>query len=88
MEEIKRYSRRLFALVAAVTLSSVIAVQLYGAESPALNGVVSSDKEPQMEGVLVSAKKVGGTITITVVSDNHGRYAHSPRIDSSPAITA
>ncbi len=28
-----------------------------------------------MEGVLVSARKVGGTITITVVSDNHGRYA-------------
>jgi streptogramin lyase len=27
-----------------------------------------------MEGVLVSAKRVGGTITITVVSDSKGRY--------------
>ena len=27
-----------------------------------------------MEGVLVKAKRVGGTVTITVVSDDHGRY--------------
>ena len=30
-----------------------------------------------MEGVLVSAKKVGGTVTVTVVSDRSGRYAYS-----------
>ena len=28
-----------------------------------------------MEGVLVKAKAVGGTITVTVVSDEHGHYA-------------
>ena len=28
-----------------------------------------------MEGVLVSAKKAGGIITVTVVSDRAGRYA-------------
>ena len=40
-----------------------------------VTGVVSSDAEGPMEGVLVKAKRVGGTITITVVSDDHGRYA-------------
>jgi len=28
-----------------------------------------------MEGVLVSAKRVGSTITVTVVSDQQGRYS-------------
>jgi streptogramin lyase len=40
----------------------------------ALTGIVSSDAEGPMEGVLVKAKRVGGTITISVVSDDHGRY--------------
>jgi len=75
MKENRNYSWRLLALVAAVILSSVFSFQAYSAESMALAGIVSSDKEPQMEGVLVSAKKVGGTITVTVVSDSHGRYA-------------
>jgi len=30
-----------------------------------------------MEGVLVSAKRVGGKITVTVVSDHAGRYAYT-----------
>jgi streptogramin lyase len=41
----------------------------------ALSGTVSSAEEGAMEGVLVSAKKTGSTITITVVSDKQGRYA-------------
>ena len=45
------------------------------ASQVALTGQVSSTEEGQMEGVLVSAKKAGSTITITVVSDQHGRYA-------------
>ena len=40
-----------------------------------LTGTVTSDGEGPMEGVLVKAKRVGGTITVTVVSDEHGRYA-------------
>src|SRR6266849_2396758 len=40
----------------------------------ALSGTVSSADEGAMEGVLVGAKKVGSTITITVVSDKDGRY--------------
>ena len=39
------------------------------AASMALTGQVSSQEEGSMEGVLVSAKRTGSTITITVVSD-------------------
>src|SRR5207342_3591109 len=46
------------------------------AQAPAaLAGKVSSAEEGAMEGVLVSAKKAGSTITVTVVSDSKGRYA-------------
>src|SRR3954464_436625 len=39
-----------------------------------LSGRVTSAEEGAMEGVLVSAKKTGSTITATVVSDAEGRY--------------
>ncbi|HYR35213.1 MAG TPA: carboxypeptidase regulatory-like domain-containing protein, partial [Burkholderiales bacterium] len=39
-----------------------------------LSGRVGSAEEGAMEGVLVSAKKAGSTITVTVVSDRDGRY--------------
>src|SRR3954470_9474824 len=45
------------------------------AQSAALTGQVSSTDEPAMEGVLVSAKKAGSTVTVTVVTDEQGRYA-------------
>jgi hypothetical protein len=41
----------------------------------ALTGVVSSQEEGNMEGVLVNAKKEGSTITITVVTDEKGNYS-------------
>ncbi|MDB5649703.1 MAG: streptogramin lyase [Hyphomicrobiales bacterium] len=41
----------------------------------ALSGKVSSAQEGAMEGVVVSAKKDGATITISVVTDAQGRYA-------------
>jgi virginiamycin B lyase len=41
----------------------------------ALTGLVSSDEEGAMEGVLVSARKEGSTITTTVVTDAQGRYS-------------
>ena len=40
----------------------------------ALAGKVTAGQEP-LEGVLVSAKKSGSTITVTVVSDKDGRYS-------------
>src|SRR4051812_49922285 len=39
-----------------------------------LAGQVTSAEEGPMEGVLVSAKRAGSTITITVASDLQGRY--------------
>src|ERR1700730_8548870 len=46
------------------------------AQAPAaLAGQVSSAKEDAMEGVVVSAKKAGGTITVSVVSDAKGHYS-------------
>ena len=41
----------------------------------ALTGQVTSTEEGPMEGVLVSAKRTGSTITVTVVSDAQGRYS-------------
>src|SRR5437660_11839244 len=43
--------------------------------SVALNGQVSSAAEGAMEGVLVSARKDGSTVTVTVASDNAGRFS-------------
>ena len=42
--------------------------------SIALTGRVTSAEEGPMEGVLISAKKAGSTMTITVVSDDQGGY--------------
>ena len=42
--------------------------------SVALTGQVMSAVEDSMEGVLVSVKRVDSTITVTVVSDEQGRY--------------
>ena len=50
------------------------------AQAPAANltGRVSSAAEGAMEGVLVSARKDGSTITYTVVSDATGRFDFAP----------
>ena len=41
----------------------------------ALVGMVAAAPEGRMEGVLVSAKKQGSSLTVTVVSDAQGHYA-------------
>jgi hypothetical protein len=43
-----------------------------------LGGFVRSQAEGNMEGVLVGAKRVGGTITLTVVSDRKGHFVFPP----------
>src|SRR5258706_3005762 len=50
-------------------------VRAASAPSAALTGQVSSAEEGAMEGVLVSAKRDGSTVTITVVSDAKGQYS-------------
>src|ERR1044072_134443 len=63
------------------------------AQSAALTGRVTSDKEGAMEGVVVSAKKVGSSVTVSVPTDDKGRFSFpasrlEPRPDrpSIPAI--
>src|SRR5712672_943116 len=42
--------------------------------SDALGGQVSSAQEGAMEGVVVSAKRAGATVTVSVVTNHDGRY--------------
>jgi virginiamycin B lyase len=49
----------------------------------ALTGHVSSEAEGTMEGVVVSAKKAGSTVTVSVVSDAQGRFSFpTDRLDA------
>jgi len=63
--------------VAATAAGLLLAVSTFcQSTAPAsLTGQVSSKEEGPMEGVLVSAKKLGATMTVTVVSDQQGRYS-------------
>jgi len=66
--------KRVLLLVVAAALAAGF---ILGAETQtpvALTGQVLSAEEGAMEGVLVSAKKADSTITVTVVSDEQGRY--------------
>jgi streptogramin lyase len=67
---------RLLLPITALTL--LFAVAGFGsawAADAALTGQVSSAEEGAMEGVLVSAKKDGSTVRVTVVTDAQGRYS-------------
>jgi streptogramin lyase len=59
------------------------AVHAQDDESIALGGAVTSVEEGPMEGVLVSAKKAGSTVTTTVVTNQQGRYTF-PRARLEP----
>jgi streptogramin lyase len=59
----------------AALVAAAIARTAAQSASPALTGVVSSQEEGTMEGVLVSAKRTGSNITVTVISDATGRYS-------------
>ena len=64
--------------VAYLSLASVLAVLMSAgapAQAASLGGQVSSAEEGVMEGVLVSAKKEGSTITTTVVSNDKGQFS-------------
>jgi streptogramin lyase len=70
------FARSLPLIVAALVFGLASASLNAQTQPPvALTGVVSSAKEPAMEGVVVSAKKTGATITISVASDDKGRYS-------------
>ncbi len=71
-------SKRLWPVAAVsviVVLLSALADVTAQSPSIALTGIASSQEEGAMEGVLVSVKRAGSTIAITVVSDERGRYS-------------
>ena len=69
---------KLLSLAASVSVAA-----LTSAQAQILTGKVSSAQEPTMEGVLVSLKKEGSTITTTVVTNDKGEYSFpNGRIDA------
>src|SRR4030095_1715089 len=62
---------------AVIAVCSVLSTALAYAQNGgvALTGQVSSAEEGMMEGVVVSARKDGSTISISVVTDAEGRLA-------------
>jgi streptogramin lyase len=68
---------RRIPLLAGLSLFAFTALPIAAAsaQSASLSGQVTSAEEGVMEGVLVSAKKSGSTITVTVVSDKDGHYS-------------
>ena len=62
-------------LLAGVSLAPFFIQPAQAQKAAALTGQVSSAEEGAMEGVVVSAKKEGSNITISVVSDDKGRYS-------------
>src|SRR5579872_6494635 len=53
----------------------------------ALQGVVTSQQEGRMEGVVVSARRGGANFTVSVVSDAQGKYSF-PRTHLEPGTYA
>ena len=62
------------SLLLGVGLFVVAGAQTSFAANAALTGKVTSAKEGAMEGVLVTAKKDGSNMSVTVVSDDKGQY--------------
>jgi streptogramin lyase len=73
------HTRKLWLLAgvgaSSLMLAGLPTMQALAQGEAALTGVVSSTEEGKMEGVLVSAKKDGSTITTTVVTNASGNYS-------------
>ena len=67
--------RSIMGCAAVLVWMTACSVSALAQGIPALTGKVTSAREGAMEGVLVSAKRQGSTITVTVVSDANGVYA-------------
>ena len=66
------------SLLSSVAMAGLLALgypATANAQNAPLSGVVSSSEEGAMEGVIVSAKKEGSNITVSVISDDKGHYA-------------
>ena len=69
------YSRALLVAVSLAFALLLSGAALAQAVASALTGLVSSAEENAMEGVLVSASKMGSPVTVTVVTGKDGRFA-------------
>src|SRR5215467_3590876 len=73
----------ILALVAAAA-AMVFPPVVQSAESqPALTGVVSSEAEGKMEGVVVTAHQAGSIVQVSVTTNAEGRYSF-PRTHLKP----
>lgn len=64
-----------FALAAGVIAVGLSLLPAQAQAPVALTGQISSAAEALMEGVVVSAKRDGSTVTISVVSDDKGKFS-------------
>src|SRR2546428_13915982 len=70
----RRLLQILTAGFAVILFQSAPQIAAQNQPPAALTGQVTSKAEGAMEGVVVSAKKAGSTITVSVISDAQGRY--------------
>ena len=74
-------SRNLLLALAAGAITAVLASVPAQAQAPAaLAGQVSSVAEGAMEGVVVSAKRDGSATTISVISDQTGKFSFAAKL--------
>ena len=72
----KRFLLIVFVAVVAILLQNQSAPMRAQAQTPpALSGQATSAEEGSMEGVVVSAKRDGSTISVSVVTNAQGRFA-------------
>ena len=68
-------SRSMLSALAAALIAGLASLPVRAQAPVALTGQVSSAAEAVMEGVVVSAKREGGTITVSVITDAKGQFA-------------
>jgi streptogramin lyase len=70
-------SNHILALTLSVIICATVQLVAVQAQTPpvALTGQVSSAAEGAMEGVVISAKRDGSTVTVSVVSDSKGQFS-------------
>jgi streptogramin lyase len=74
LREETMYSRALFVAVNLAFANLLSDAALAQTPATALAGLVSSAEDEAMEGVLVSASKMGSPVTVTVVTGKDGRF--------------
>ena len=75
MKKTRRSGWRMRSVAGILTTLAGLGVVAQADSPAALSGQVTSAREGPMEGVVVSARKDGSTITLSVVSDDKGHFA-------------